>query len=223
MKSFIKTFLSIGLSLAMLLTGVNIAFASNKSINQEANYKTDLFAENYSETAIIHGTKYKFEYSYVEGNRVIHVKDVDKLKVDTMVYNEAEATLYWNEVPFAWIETVELQPSVSTLADDAWTFRGQSSHRITFAEGASVAAIAVAIAAVLPSIGLGALGVIGAMGFGALGAIAGTATGGTITTALYTMPLPNGKTQERFVWSFTASTGDYYGPFTYYHTSDYYY
>lgn len=221
MKKFVKTILSFGISFAMLFSCASVAYASNQSFSPETKYGTDLFAENYSEMATIEGTKYTFDYAYVNENKVVTITNMNETTVDTIVYNEAEGVFYLNGVAYAWIETVETPFSLATRSNDGWTFRGESSHRITWAQGAGTATVAIAIATCLP--GLGWIGVIGAIGIGALGTIAGASIGGTITTALYTMWAPNNKTQEKFVWSFRASTGDYYGPYTYYHTANYQY
>lgn len=77
----------------------------------------------------------------------------------------------------------------------------------------SVAAVAAAI-----SVGLGFIGgaaVIAAMGTGVLSVLAAGAVGGTVYIETYYMTIPFQPTQYLYIWYFTASTGDSYGPYYY--------
>ena len=73
------------------------------------------------------------------------------------------------------------------------------------------AAVAAAISVVLGSIGGSA--VIAAMGFAALSVIASGTVGGTVRYKLQRLHVPPSTYMHRYVWSFTASTGDYYGEY----------
>lgn len=109
-----------------------------------------------------------------------------------------------------------LKNLVSTDRTSFWEDLGSDSHYISWAEGTTVAVVAAVIAVPLST--LGAKGVIAAMGVGALGVIAANSSGGTIYIHLYThRTLTN--TLNRTVWSFTAGTGDSYGPYEYIETT----
>ena len=71
--------------------------------------------------------------------------------------------------------------------------------------------LAATIAAAVGSIG--GVAVIAAMGLSALSVIAASSSGGVVTATVYKLN-SNITHQYRYVWSFTASTGDYYGLYT---------
>lgn len=78
----------------------------------------------------------------------------------------------------------------------------------------TVAAVAAAI-----SVGLGAVGgaaIIAAVGTGVLGVLAAGAVGGTLYVESYDMAIPDQPIQFLYIWSFTASTGDSYGPYQFF-------
>lgn len=77
----------------------------------------------------------------------------------------------------------------------------------------SVAAVAASI-----SVGLGFIGgaaVIAAMGTGVLSVLAAGAIGGTLYVETYYMTILFQPTHYLYIWSFTANTGDSYGPYYY--------
>lgn len=101
--------------------------------------------------------------------------------------------------------------NMTKVSSENWIYWGSSSHRITFAEGTAVAVIAGMIAAAVGQIGGAA--VIAAMGLSALSVISANSIGGTVSTKVYKF---NSSliTQFRYDWSFRASSGDKYGPYT---------
>lgn len=109
-------------------------------------------------------------------------------------------------------DMIQLQSGGMTA--DGWEILSTSSHYISWLQGTSVAVVAGAIAAFLGT--LGTAGVIAAMGTAALSALAASTSGGTLYVELHMHSVPLVTPQYRFVWTFTASTGDSYGPF-YYH------
>lgn len=79
------------------------------------------------------------------------------------------------------------------------------SEYITWGKGISTAALAASISVVL--------------GFlGPAGVIAAGAIGGTVNVELQMYQLPLVAPQYRYIWSFKASTGDFYGPYLYHQT-----
>ena len=90
------------------------------------------------------------------------------------------------------------------------------SEYITWGKGISTAALAASISVVLGF--LGPAGVIAAMGTSAVGVIAAGAIGGTVNVELQMYQLPLVAPQYRYIWSFKASTGDFYGPYLYHQT-----
>ena len=100
--------------------------------------------------------------------------------------------------------------SLGTTAD-GWEILSKDSHRLTWAQETTVAIVAGALAVYLAT--LGPAGVIAAMGTGALGVLAASSSGGTLYIELHMYTAPFVAPQYRYVWSFTASTGDKYGPY----------
>ena len=102
------------------------------------------------------------------------------------------------------------------MTADGWEILSTSSHYISWTQGTTVAVAVVAGAIAVYLGSLGTAGVIAAMETAALSAIASSSVGGTLYVELHMYSVPFVTPQYRFVWTFTASTGDPYGPY-YYH------
>lgn len=101
------------------------------------------------------------------------------------------------------------------VTTSGWINLGNSSHRISWAQGTTAAVVATAIAGGLGIAGCGKACVIGAIGSGALGVLASASSGGTVTvTTRMNQPIVGSPTIE-YTWRFKANTGDTYGPFIY--------
>lgn len=165
----------------------------------------DMYAQRATEELVIDDVTYTLHYFYEDGKRAISIENSKNSRVEKVTYDPATETMSYYEGADG-----QLEPNSSS---GDWILMGSSSHRVTWGEGMSAAAVAAAIAAGLGF--LGAAGVIAAMGTAALGVLAAGATGGTIYLTTYYMNVPYQGTQYLYVWSFTANTGDSYGPYQY--------
>ncbi len=199
--------------LAFLLVAV---FATNFGLVQPAFAaqidESDPYEKRVIETVTMDGVTYDFQLSYQNGNRTITITnnsdnsiDVVQCDTETMVLIiNGQATLTHNQ------ELLYTIPIVDPIADPGWEVKTSGSHYISWAKGTTVAVVAAAISVYLGS--LGPAGVIAAMGTAVLGTLAASCTGGTLYFEYQTLIMV-GVNQQRWMWTFTASTGDYYGPY----------
>lgn len=160
----------------------------------------DLYSKEITETLNIDGTNYIYNYYYnEEGNRTITVTNDSNGLTDILVFDQSASTIYLNN------------KNIETYSDN-WINYGSSSNYVSWAQGVAAAVAAGAIAIVLGF--LGASAVLGAIGAGSLAIVAASCAGGTTYSTTYKFN-SSLVTQWKYVWSFTASTGDYYGPYTF--------
>lgn len=213
MKKFKKIFaliFTIVLSVNYFL--IQPVHAASLNINNAAN---DPYATRKSEIINIDGINYTYQYFYENGNRVIQIINNSSNEIDIVKYDKNSSTIYLNDNVFASINSVPLSKGQSyTTNYSGWETLSTGSHYISWAQGVSASVIAAAIAVYLGSIGTG--GVIAAMGVGALGVIAGSCSGGTLYLELQMFSNYPSLPQYRYLWTFTASTGDSYGPYSYF-------
>lgn len=199
-----KKFLSIFLSLIMIFIFTIPTFAASITT---ANY--NLYTNEESETVMIDGTSYTYQFYYINGNRAVDIINNDSGHIDKLVYNSTTSEMYLNDKQFSTINNITSIPSPAFT--NGWESLGTSSHYVSWAQGTTAAIVAGAIAIYLGS--LGPAGVIAAIGIGVLGILASSSSGGTITVEGQWLYLPLTAPQYRFIWSFTAGTGDKYGPY----------
>lgn len=198
------------MAFVMLITcslGTVVSFASDNSTQ--------------SETITIDGVTYRFEYSYSHGDKVTHIINMDDNTEDIVYYKKDNGTIYFNGSPMAYVETISVvktenvsENSITPFASTGWRYHDTSTHRITWLAGTSASAVAAAISAAIP--GTTTFQVILKMGLSALSSIAKSCIGGTLKCVAYTQTLADGKIQCRYDWTFTADSGDSYGPFSTY-------
>jgi hypothetical protein len=210
---FLKNIATLLLVFAFLLSNVLYlpTFADNRKI-VDGNRVVDMYAQGAEEVVNIDGVNYTYHYFYNDdGNRSISITDDAGFATDTLTYDKSSSKLYLNNEIFAIFETApQSVASVNTRSASDWTSLGSGSHYISWARGATAAMVAAAIAIKLAT--LSSAGVIAAMGVGALGVLAGSAVGGTLSYRLE-MFSSFFYVQYRYVWSFSAGTGDSYGPY----------
>jgi hypothetical protein len=132
--------------------------------------------------------------------------------VEKLSYNTYDSTIYYNDEILSGIK--ENSNSENLISPtNIWTTIGNDSYYVSWATGTTVAAVAGAISIYLGS--LNPAGVIAAMGTGTLGILAASASGGTLRVESQRYTPGFGAPQHRFVWSFTANTGDFYGNYVY--------
>lgn len=170
----------------------------------------DIYAENLKESIEIDGILYTYTYSYDDNeSRTITITNDQDEMVDTIKYEESSSIIYLNGSSIGKVDFSN--ESVIPMASDNWIYIGSGSTNISWAMGTTTAVVAGAIAVALP--GAGTLGIIAAMGTGTLGILAASAIGGTVSMSSYRANT-TAVISYKYIWSFKASTGDKYGPYT---------
>ena len=173
---------------------------------------TDLYADNISESVDIDGINYTYVYSYdLEGNRVIYVTNTETGISDIVTYDISTSTIYFNDEEVAKTSNSALSSSTARARDAGWEKVGSGSQYISWATGTSAAALAAVIAIAL---GVGSASIIAVMGVSVLGVIAGAAIGGTVKYTCYAWQPATYPYLFQYDYTFTASTGDTYGPYS---------
>lgn len=198
--------------LTLTLISCNILNASAMDYRYK-NHTEDIYAENYSESITLEGIIYTFQYSYDDiGNRMIHVINEETATVDVVKYDNQLKCLLLNEEICSQEMTLNDSIQMNPLVKNSdWIYFSSGSNRITFAQGVSVAVLAALIATAVGNIG--GTAVILAMGYNTLAVVAASSIGGVVNTTVYKFN-SSAVTQWRYDWSFTASSGDYYGVYT---------
>lgn len=171
------------------------------------------------ETVCIDNKLYQYSYysSPTTGDKAIAVKDVAAGVTDFVTIKDN--TVYLNGEAVGSIEDVNENEALYNgatpfKAAGTWKYLGGKSKRVTWAKGTARAIVAAIIAGAL-SYAATASAVIAATGATVMGILASQTTGGTVTYKVYSRTA--GKlTNYKWVWSFKASTGDKYGPYTSY-------
>lgn len=206
MKKIAKRLIGLYLGIVMIFSSSLFVFGQTQS--------EDVFADQYSETISIDGVTYDYYYTYdIDGNRVVELYDNNTNKTSTIVNDENRGIITENGVTIATIDDIDQtkQSGKKLAASSSWKKESSGTKKISWAKGTSTAAVAAALAA-----GLGVSGgsLIAIMGLSALGVLAGSTSGGTITWTKYARTRTARKPERKLVWSFKASTGDKYGPYT---------
>lgn len=206
-----KKILSMMLSFALILGCAGTAFAET---DKGKNNDLDIYNAKMVENVIVGGIPYSYSY-YYDGaeNRCIDVKNTVSNTVDKVCFNPNDGNIFLNGQLFGNISstTVSIRGQKFTNGNDAWVYFGSGQHTVSWAEGVAVGTLAAIIAVGVGNIGGAA--VIAAMGYTALAGLAYASIGGTVTVTVYKFN-SNLVTQWRYDWTFTANTGDYYGPYT---------
>lgn len=194
------------LSWSVLALTLVVIMACTQPVQVYATMESaDLYSQRATEEVIIDDVKYTLCYFYENGSRVITISNSQDSRVEKVTYN-----LFTAEISYYAGNEASYQ---STGAPAGWILAGSESHRITWGEGVSVAVVAATIATCLGF--MGGAAVVAAMGTAVLGVLAAAAAGGTVYIETYYMTIPFQPTYYLYVWSFTANTGDSYGPYYY--------
>ena len=205
MKQFKKSIrVIISMILVMALLGGSCVFATDSR-------KAIFTLENTCEIIEIENTEYKYEYFMEDGMRVVTITNMSTNSIDKITYNPITGAAYLNNSLFA--ERIKSSANTKSLGytADGWEILARDSYYITWSQGTTIAIVAGAIAVYLGSLGAG--GVIAAMGAAALSVLAACCAGGTLDLELHMYSMPFVETQYRYKWSFTANTGESYGPY----------
>lgn len=202
----VKNFLSI---ILIAVFAINFCWIPPVSAAQVDTY--DLYANQTVETAILDGVAYEFHLYYQDGCRTIAVSNNRDDSIDIVQYNpETELLTINGQIHSSTMKQIRNESSISPAADPGWEVKTSGTYYISWAQGTTAAVVAAAIATYLGT--LGTAGVIAAMGTAALGALAASCSGGTLYMEYQVLAM-TGVNQQRWMWTFTASTGDFYGPF----------
>lgn len=199
----------------MIISLFTSASASDLTLSDPAsdmNHTRDIYEENLSEILSINNADYLYSYSYQNGNRTTSITNLETGVTDVLIFDSATLTTYLNGEVIATISKV--CSSVSGNGDvsicAAYQVIATETHRITWAEGTTAAVVAGMIAAY---IGIKSSNVLLVIGSTALAAVVGSCTGATLYTELLLYTAPLATPQNVVKWTFTADTGDKYGPF----------
>lgn len=212
MKNCLKKLTALFLSALFIINIVpQSAFAANN-----ANISNNAVIS----TAEIEGITYTYNTEISNNKRITTISNNFNNKIDTIVYDITDSTVYCNDEAIAIINTSALpigellsSGTHSPLNDDIWTLLSSDSKRITWLDTVTVAVWAEIVATRL-GVMTGAM-VITQMGVGIITAIVDRTIGGTLYMSnfvLFAHPAPN---SYRIDWRFVADSGDSYGPYTY--------
>ena len=173
---------------------------------------SEVIAENTSEIVEIENVYYKYEYYNENGLRTTKITNLSSGSVDVLAYNPTTSIMYLNGEIFAeGIISTDSFHLVSP-ASAGWQVIGSSSHRVTWLQATSLAVVAGAIAIYLGNIS--SAKVIAIMGANTLSILAANCSGGTLYVTTQMLEVALSTPKYRHIWSFTANTGDSYGPYT---------
>lgn len=188
----------------------NIEFVDEKQISEP-----DIFSQNLIETINIDGIDYIFKYYYnEEGLPTISSTNLKSNKTDVLEFDYDKNTICFNNSETTMFLETSDSNEISTKSSKWHLIAGPSHVKVTWALGASVNAVASAIAGALKA---PASVVVNFIGSG-LSSLASKATGGTVHFSKYYRDLALGQVQYRTDWSFVASNGKRYGTYNYYST-----
>lgn len=178
--------------------------------------KGDIYKNKEKEIVKIEGINYTYNYFYDnDGNRTIKITNSFDESVDIISYDNDLGEIILNGEKISEMILEENGEAEIATREANYSYLGSRSKRISWGKAAVAATVAGAIAVAVGNIGGAA--VIAAMGIAALGALASTAGGGVVKTKVYSLKAGS-FTNYKYVWSFTASTGDKYGNYTSYIT-----
>lgn len=200
--------------LATILTVIfcfNVSITPTYAADFTSSTMSDFPLAGTSEIVTIDGINYKYDYYMENGLRKIDVTNINTNTVEKVAYDPETSTMYLNGSIVSTKPELPIAPySIGTTAD-GWEILSKETHKISWGEGISVAALAAMIGAALGFIG--GAGVIGAMGMAGLSVIAAGSVGGTVYLELHMYSAPFVQPQYRYMWTFTPSTGEVYGPY----------
>lgn len=204
-----KFFIMVLTITVMLQTVMQPVYASSASVTNN-----DMYAKNVVETINIEGINYTYHYFYSGENRAIEIANDVNNNVDIIIYDEVQSKMYVNGQEIVFVDCTAQTPAL--MYTDDWETIGTGSHYISWAQGTTVSVVAACFAAYLGS--LGAKAVILAMGASTLSILASNCIGGTLYVESQWCHIMFTEPQYRYVWSFTASSGDSYGPYIAHYT-----
>lgn len=209
-KTMIAKFLTFVLCMNIIL--VPTAYAS-----EPQNGMSTLFSESgTTETLTIDGVNYTYNRFLRNGDHVTIITNDANSTIEEIVFDVDSSVLYYNGAKVAVIPYFSTDDPVCTLRF-TWRTITKDDIRITWAQGLTAAGLAELIASTVSN-RLGSLGylkaskVVDLMG-DALSTLATSCIGATISVELQMLTVPASLNQYRYIWKFTASSGESYGPY----------
>lgn len=211
-KKFMALLLTSCLAITTMSPIVSFANETPNSISlSEETGASDIYAENFSESIIIDGITYVYNYYYTNNNRTISVTNEATGQVDIILYDISSGKTYLNNQLF--MEKVTDSAGITPYAYYEWEQVGSaSSYKITWIDSVGVSTLAAIIAEAISN-KVPAASFIATMGASAISDLAHSANGATITLsiqmylALFVAP------QYRYVVSIKSNSGKLYGPY----------
>lgn len=203
-----KKTLSVLLALALMLTTV-LPFSASAATYDSQAATSNLYLEGTVEVVEIEGIEYQFSYYYEGSTRVIEISNAINSTVETVKCDELTGNIYLNGAYAGNAGSIRDGVMIAAVSTNGWESMSTWSHRISWAEGTTASIVASLIAAYLPNLGVSKA--VAAIGGHALSNLASSSVGGVIYVDSQWYSVPPAMPQYRYVWSFTASSGDYYG------------
>ena len=166
----------------------------------------DPYSSNFSEDILIDGELYSFKYSLTSsGERMTIVSDSNG-HTDVVRTNDSGTEIYLNDILSASTQSNSLGSSLVS-SGDGWSTPVAHKQYISWLEGASVGTVAAVVGT--------AMGAPVSLVIVGCGAFYGFCAGGTLYWETQ-YNIDNGFDPKlKTTWSFTASTKDVYGPYSF--------
>ena len=208
MKKYIKIVAPI-----LVLVMVFHIYAIPASATYTHRQVLDKNEKRYTESVDVDGNEYIYEYDYsTDGNRTIQVFSTTTGETDIIVYDLVGSTIFMNDELVAIVKTSAFKTTATEFTEMGWVYLASNSIYISWAKGVTATGVAGII-----TLALGILGVeyvLLQMGTSTLGIIAGASIGGTLDFTYYEWQPVFYPYQLMYNFTFTASTGDSYGPYS---------
>lgn len=207
-----KKILSMLLAMTMMvMVLIQPAYAAeNVVMHGQIATEDDPYANGTVECVEMDGISYTFTMYYEDGNQTIAISNDQNNSIDIVQHDRKSSCVTINGQQFVSEIATTYNPGIMPLADPGWEVLSSGSKRISWAEGTTAAIVAAVIAAALPKTTTAL--VIAAIGLDALAVLAAASSGGTVYFEFQRLQM-FAVDQQRWMWEFTASTGDHYGPF----------
>jgi len=191
----------------LLIAAIVISVIGPKDYQAAENsLANNIYLDGYCETVEIGDTIYTYRYFCEDDNRVIEITNNKTNDIEKVSCKNSEVCI--NEEKF-----VRKKGAKTMQARAGWEYVGTITHKISFGESTSVAAIAALLALYIP--GATVLRVIAKGGFTVLSVVAANSKGGTIYVETYWLQIAYQPTQYMYKAKFIADTGEVIGPMTF--------
>lgn len=202
--------ISVLIAAVLFITIPSTAFAEASHLNVSKEI-SDINAR--TEIVLIDNISYKYTYfsDPSTANTLIIILNTSTRETDVVTINNGRVYLDGKIVGSIEAKESMTENAIPKASSSSWVQIGSGKKYVSWAKGTATAVVAAIIA--------GAIGspVSVVIALGVISVIAAQCSGGTVYYTVYKRQA--GKiTNYKWVWSFKASTGDKYGPYTVYST-----